>query len=407
MNKNYTTSFSKTLTVTIFGLVLSCCVLAQSQYGWLEKANFAGPARHRAASASVGNRGYMGLGHINSVFDVLYDDWFEYDPGSDSWTQKANYPGGPRMHPATFVINNKIYVGTGRDLATTLHQDFWCFDPITNTWTSIAPFPGAARRGAVAFTLNGFGYVGTGSYHSNFYRYDPSIDTWFPVAPLPGTGRISAVAFAINGKGYLTTGDIGGPTNDMWEYNPTFDSWTQKANLPGLPRMEACGFAMNGKGYVGTGDDFSSGTNYQDFWCFDPVGNSWIQIPDFIGNARRYMSAFVIGNRAYTGLGTSGINYADLWEFGSISGVEENESSNSSMEIFPNPITENASISFSSEVKNAELIITDMNGKEIQIIPNISGKNFSFQRNTIVSGIYFLTLVEGKKIRSVSKIILE
>lgn len=388
-------------------MFFSCCVLAQSQFAWVQKSGFPGPARHRAAAASVGSRGYMGMGHINSIVDVLYDDWFEYDPGSDSWTQKANYPGGPRMHPATFVLNNKIYVGTGRDISTTLHQDFWCFDPITNTWASIAPFPGAARRGAVAFTLNGYGYVGTGSYHSNFYKYDPSIDTWLPVTSLPGTGRISSVAFAINGKGYLTTGDVGGPTNDMWEYDPTLDTWTQKSNLPGLPRMEACGFALNGKGYVGTGDDFSSGTNYQDFWCFDPIANSWIQLNDFVGAARRYMSTFVIGNRAFTGLGTSGINYADLWEFGSISGVEENGFANSSMEIFPNPISESATINFSVEVNNAELTITDLNGKVIRIISNVNGNSYSFQRNNLAAGIYLVALIEKNKIKSTSKIILE
>lgn len=407
MKKQYAITFSKTIFATFCGIVLSCCVLAQTQYGWIEKANFAGPARHRASSAAVGNRGYMGLGHINSVFDVLFDDWFEYDPGTDSWTQKANYPGGPRMHPATFVVGNKVYVGTGRDISGGLHQDFWCFDPVTNTWVSIAPFPGSGRRGAIAFTLNGFGYVGTGSSNTNFFKYDPTTNSWSAVTSLPSMGRISAVGFAINGKGYLTTGDGGGPTNDIWEYDPILNSWTQKANLPGLPRMEACGFALNGKGYVGTGDNFSSGTNYQDFWCYNPLTNSWIQIPDFVGQARRYMSSFVIGNRAYVGLGTSGINYADLWEFGSISDVEENEVVSASMEIFPNPIIETATVTFSREINNGKLILSDMNGKEIQIIPDINGKSFSLQRNNLAGGIYFLTLVEEKKSVSTSKIIFD
>ncbi|HET6989765.1 MAG TPA: hypothetical protein VFJ43_00510, partial [Bacteroidia bacterium] len=96
MGNNYTTNFLKTITAVFCGVFLSCCVLAQTQLGWIEKANFPGPARHRASAAAVGNRGYMGLGHINAIVDVLYDDWYEYDPGSDSWTQKANYPGGPR-----------------------------------------------------------------------------------------------------------------------------------------------------------------------------------------------------------------------------------------------------------------------------------------------------------------------
>jgi N-acetylneuraminic acid mutarotase len=404
MKKKYASISFKKFSAFICGVIFSCAVFAQANYAWVQKAGFPGPARHRGTATSVANRGYVGLGHINSVSDILFDDWFEYDPGSDSWAQKANFPGGPRMHATAFTIANKIYVGTGRDVFTNLYNDFYCYDPATNTWSNIAPFPGAARRGAVSFVLNGNGYVGTGSYHSNFYRYDPTLNSWFPVAALPGSGRISAVAFAINGKGYLTTGDNGGPTGDMWEYDPTFDMWTPKANLPGLPRMEACGFALNGKGFVGTGDNFSSGTNYQDFWSYDPATDSWVQVVDFAGQARRYMSSFVIGTRAYTSLGTSGINYADLWEYGSISAIEENENGLSPMEVFPNPIHETATLNFSEAVKNATLSLRDISGKEIRNYSNVTGNNFQFDRSDIPAGIYFFTLTTQDRIISVSKI---
>jgi N-acetylneuraminic acid mutarotase len=410
MRNNYSKKLLKKISALSCGIFLSCILFSQTQYGWIEKASFPGFARHRISAAAVGNRGYMGLGHVNAVNDILYDDWFEYDPGSDTWTQRANYAGGPRMHPATFVIDNKIYVGTGRDISLVQHQDFWRYDPVTNVWDSIAPYPGAARRGAVAFTLNGLGYVGTGSYHSNFYKYDPNSDSWSPVAPLPGTGRISAVAFAINGKGYLTTGDDGtGPLGDMWEYDPTFDTWTPKANLPGLPRMEAAGFALNGQGYVGTGDNFSSGINYQDFWCYDPPTNSWMQVTDFTGAARRYMGCFVIGNRAYAGLGTSGTNYNDLWEYGSISGVQENNSTNS-ISIFPNPVYESATIHFSNSIEDGTLTLTDVNGKCVREIKNINGNSVLFNREELASGIYFISIFEKTKmipVSNVGKIVLE
>ncbi len=407
MTKNYLKLFFNSIISILVGLIFSVSLFGQTNYGWLQRSGFPGPARHRGTAAAVGNRGYVGLGHINSVFDILFDDWFEYDPGSDSWTQKASFPGGPRMHATSFTIGNKIYTGTGRDVNQVLYNDFYSYDPSTNTWSNIAPFPGAARRGAVSFVINGIGYVGTGSYHSNFYKYDPAIDVWSPVTSLPGTGRISAVAFSINGKGYLTTGDDGGPNTDMWEYDPTFDSWTAKANLPGLPRMEACGFALNGKGFVGTGDDFSSGTNYQDFWSYDPTANTWIQVADFSGQARRYMSSFIIGNRAYTCLGTSGINYADLWEYGSISGIDENTNGELSISVFPNPIHENAILNFSENIQQGELILTDITGKQIQKISNINGYTFQFNRNEISSGIYCITLLQSNKIISRTKILID
>jgi N-acetylneuraminic acid mutarotase len=378
-------------------------IFSQSQYGWIQKAGFPGPARHRASGAAVGNRGYMGLGHINSVNDILYDDWFEYDPGTDSWTQKANYPGGPRYHAASFVINNIIYVGTGRDINAVLHQDFWKYNPATNSWAAVAIFPGSARRGAISFVLNGLGYVGTGSGSSSFFRYDPATDSWTQVLSLPGTGRTSAVGFAINGKGYITTGDMGGPLNDIWEYNPSNNTWTQRANLPGLARMEAGGFALNGKGFVGTGDDFSSGTNYQDFWCYDPVSNSWTQVTDFGGSARRYLTSFVIGNKAYAGLGTSGINYADFWEYGSISDVEE--ISGIQANIFPVPSNENVTISLSSSITNGKIQITDLNGALVRRIENLSGNSFVIERGELSAGIYFIQLEEKGKIITNQKLI--
>lgn len=405
MKNNYTRYVLKILSLLFIGVCLSCSLFSQTQYGWIQKSNFPGPARHRCSAAAVGNRGYMGLGHVNSVNDILYDDWFEYDPGTDTWSQKANYPGGPIMHPATFVIGSKIYVGTGRDVNVVLHNDFYCYDPATNTWTTIAPFPGQPRRGAAAFAINGFGYVGTGSNYSSFYKYNPTTDSWTQVTSLPGSGRISAVAFAINGKGYLGTGDDGGPTNDLWEYDPIANTWSQKANLPGLPRMEAAGFALNGQGYIGTGDNFSSGTNYQDFWCYDPPTNSWMQVTDFAGAARRYMGCFVIGNRAYAGLGTSGTNYADLWEYGSISSVEEQNNS-TSISIFPNPVSESATIHFSTTVNHVDVIVTDVNGKKVREEKNISGDSFLFQRENLPGGIYLIAIYENENRKAVSKMIL-
>jgi N-acetylneuraminic acid mutarotase len=391
--------------LTLF-LFISIASAAQSNLGWLQRAGFPGPARHRATCAAVGNRGYMGMGHINSVVDVLFDDWYEYDPGSDTWMQKANFPAGPRFHATSFVINNKIYVGTGRDVNANLYNDFYCYDPVTNTWSTIASYPGAGRRGAVGFTINGYGYVGTGSYHSNFYKYDPVNDLWTPIASLPGSGRISAVGFSIGNKGYVTTGDETGPMGDIWEYDPSFDSWTAKAPLPGLPRMEAGGFAMNGKGYVGCGDDYSSGTNYGDFWCFDPVTNSWSQIADFGGAARRYLSSFVIGNRAFCGLGTSGINYADLWEYGFISGVEENPHG-SSCSAFPNPFSGQTTLHFSNELIDADYSIVDLNGKEVRKAEHVNGNEITIEQNELTTGVYILRVDPKNSPPVFTKLIIE
>lgn len=378
---------------------------AQTQYGWVQKSSIPAVGRHRSTALSCGNRGYVGLGHINSVVDILYQDWWEYDPGTDTWAQKANFAGGLRYHAAGFTIGNNVYVGTGRAPSSVLMTDFWKYSPATNTWTSIAPFPGAARRGAVGFDINGYGYVGTGSYYADFYRYDPVLNQWTTAAPLP-IGRISAVAMSVNGKGYCGTGDIGGNSGDWYEYNPLLNVWTTKASLPGLPRMEACGFALNGECYVGTGDNYSSGDNYQDFWCYKPSTNSWIQVADFAGSARRYLVAFTLNGRAYAGTGTSGMNYNDWWEYGTISGTEEYAAP--TVSVYPVPSSGPVTFSFSKSTENAvTFILYDMDGRAVRISGFDACREFTIGREELPAGTYTYSITSDSRYISGGKIIFQ
>jgi hypothetical protein len=45
------------------------------------------------------------LGHKN--------DFWEYDPATNAWTQKANFAGLARETPVGFAIGNKGYIGCG------------------------------------------------------------------------------------------------------------------------------------------------------------------------------------------------------------------------------------------------------------------------------------------------------
>jgi N-acetylneuraminic acid mutarotase len=378
---------------------------AQTQYGWVEKSGLPAPGRHRSTALTCGNRAYVGLGHVNSIVDVLYQDWWEYDPGSDTWSQKANYAGGLRYHATGFTIGNYMYVGTGRDPSATLHTDFWKYDPANNTWTSVSPLPGPARRGAVGFEIAGNGYVGTGSYYADFYKYNPVSNSWTAIASIP-TGRTSAVGMSLNGKGYCGTGDVGGNSADWWEYNPAMNTWTQKANLPGLPRMEACGFTLGGRCFVGTGDNYSSGDNYSDFWAFNPSTNSWIQVADFDGAARRYMVAVSLNGKAYAGLGTSGMNYSDWWEYGTISGTEEHVVP--SVNVYPVPSNGPVTFEFSSAVKNSvTCILYDLKGNAVRVSDFESCSEFSLEKDELHAGTYVYSITSGSQFISGGKIIFQ
>lgn len=338
--------------------------------GWIQKADFGGEARHRTVALSIGNYVYFGLGHYNGAGpNILFEDWWEYDPGTNAWTQKANYMGGPTYHSAGFTINNIGYVGTGRVPSTALVKDFYSYDPTTNMWAQLSDFPGSGRRGGVGFTIGEYGYMGTGTYNSDFYRYDPSNDSWSPIASLPGSGRTSAVGFSIGNLGYVGTGNEFGATNDFWEYNPATNSWAQKANVGPTPRQEAGGFSLNGKGYILTGDDYSSGNNFKDVWEYEPSTDTWIQLPDFDGTARRYLSCVTHNGVAYAGLGTSGTNFKDFWLFDQTLSMLERNLDIVSVQTYPNPATDYVTFKIEGleniSLEGLNLSIQSITGKKV------------------------------------------
>lgn len=379
-------------------------------YEWEQKADFGGLARHRTTSLAIGNSVYFGLGHFNGAGpNILFEDWWQYDPSTNAWTQKANYLGGPMYHAAAFTIGELGYVGTGRDPSASLVKTFYSFDPVTNNWTQLQDFPGSGRRGGVGFTLDGFGYLGTGSNTSDFYRYDPGSDTWNQVASLPTSGRISSVGFELNGYGYVGTGNAFGATNDFWRYDASTDQWQQMADVGPTPRQEATGFAVNGRGYILTGDDYSSGNNFGDMWEYIPSSNTWTQLEDFPGNARRYMSCVTLGSVAYAGLGTNGTNFKDFWKFDQLASVLERNLDNIQVTTFPNPTTDFVIFEFdgleNTSLEKIEVSIISMTGQILQT-ENLTADHLKIETSTFGKGTYIYNLTYKDLVLKTGKIIV-
>jgi len=356
----------------IFRLTLFCFTLlsfSATASGWIQRADFAGEARHRTTAVALGNSVYFGLGHYNGAGpNILFDDWWEYDPATNAWTQKANFLGGQTYHASSFTIDNIAYVGTGRIPSTSLVKDFYKYDPTLNLWTQISDFPGSGRRGGVGFAIDGYGYVGTGSGTSSFFKYNPTIDSWTSIASLPASGRISAVGFEMGGYGYVGTGTTSSSnTNDFWRYDPTSNSWLEMAQVGSSPREESSGFSINGKGYILTGADQTIGNDFRDMWEYEPGANTWTQVDDFPGTSRRYLSSIVLGNMAYCGLGTNGVNFKDFWLFDPVLGVIEKNLEHLSISAFPNPATEYINIEVAglenSSFNKLKASVFDSNGE--------------------------------------------
>ena len=131
---------------------------------WTQKATIpTTPARVSAVAFSIGTKGYIGLGiKDEGSTDSYYKDLWEWDQATNVWTKKADFPGTIGCGAVGFSIGSKGYIGTGNINSTTYSKEFWEWDQVTNVWTKKADFGGNARDYAVGFSIGNKGYIGTG-----------------------------------------------------------------------------------------------------------------------------------------------------------------------------------------------------------------------------------------------------
>jgi N-acetylneuraminic acid mutarotase len=226
---------------------------------------------------------------------------------AQNWQQKTNFPEC-RADGVSFVINDKIYYGTGIECLGSENNRFWVFDPATNIWDTIAPMPGSARRIAAGFSIGGKGYVGLGISPAglglnDLWEYDPALNAWSQKANFPGAGRGACVAPTTATKAYVGLGLAYMQFFvDFYEYDPVTDQWTPKAFFPGGFRTWASSFAIGNMCYVGCGTD-NNNVEYSDFWLYDTQLNQWTQKAAVPGSGRYQASAFAINGIGYIGYG--------------------------------------------------------------------------------------------------------
>jgi hypothetical protein len=131
----------------------------------------------------------------------------------------------PLTVPAPFLSPfGKGYIGSGNDTSNNLSSnDFWEWDPNTNTWTQKANVPGLERRAATSFVINGIPFAGCGwngsSYFTDMYRYDGPSNIWTAIASFEGAGAYTSIGFSIGQEGYIGSGGTsGGASMQFWEY---------------------------------------------------------------------------------------------------------------------------------------------------------------------------------------------
>jgi hypothetical protein len=213
---------------------------------------------------------------------------------NDKWFRLKDAPVQDPYNLIYVSHDNMVYLGLNNT------TELWSFNTQTEKWQQLAHFPGRPRAGGTAFILDKKIYFGTGSINyeqpNDIWEYDINNNTWTQKNKYPGAIRSAATAFSLNNKGYLIAGveeapaSYNNPYDDCWEYNPQTDSWTelQSVQYPGW--TSATGFFYAAAISIGKTALFGLGMNmvaypkgyHERMYIFDPnASKQWTQIASF------------------------------------------------------------------------------------------------------------------------------
>lgn len=282
---------------------------------WTQLADPNFSAREDAVCFVLDNKAYVGCGKRDSIY---LNDFYVFD--GTSWNPIASLPGAERSGAVAFASNNKGYVGLGQSVTTTgqqnVFQDFWEYNPSTNSWSAAPAFPGQPRYHAASFEAEGEGHVATGINASanrlkDVWRLNNSTNNWVQMADFPDGVRIKSLGTSILDNGFLFGGT---DNNNVWEYNKALDTWAKRLDLEGPPRDGSILFTIGSKSYYGMGA--GNGSYYTDLWEFDFHAYLLEEQKEFAGTGRKEAIGFSLNNKGYLLMGGNNSDlFSDFWEF--------------------------------------------------------------------------------------------
>ena len=384
--------------------VLFLCMYFQVQaQDWVQVTSLpnAFNETHHSFAFSFDDMGYIVAGNSDSG---MRDDFYQYDPVNDSWTELTPFPGAARGFAIGDTWDGKAYFGFGYD-GTSLLNDLWVFDSSNMSWTELASCPCAARTHPAMIAHNGKVFVGLGGGGGSlgnlkdWWEYDIASNTWSQKDDLPSLRRHHPYQFGIGDYVYTGFGHGDGIFNDWFRYDIAGETWTQVATLPAEGRVAGTQFSYDGLGYVlsGDGDDHGS-MNTGEFWAYDPVTDTWDELPSHPEGSRWAPASFIINGEVYIINGTSFSQYVtQIYKFDLNPVLSTHELTNSSIRIYPNPAIDIINIDLPKNL-NYQANLHDLNGRLISSMTNKSAIDIQ----NVPQGTY---LIEIKDLDSGQKVI--
>lgn len=140
---------------------------------WEQKAQFPSLPRHHPFMFSADGYPYVGFGHGDTF---ISNQWYKYDPATDTWEEKTTLPAEGRVAGTQFSYDGKGYVlsGDGDDHDIMPTGEFFEYDPAEDAWTQLTPHPGPSRWAPASFIVNDEVYLINGwrnGYPSEVWKY--------------------------------------------------------------------------------------------------------------------------------------------------------------------------------------------------------------------------------------------
>jgi N-acetylneuraminic acid mutarotase len=207
------------------------------------------------------------------AYILFQKELWQYNPETNKWLSKADFPGDAISWQSSFSIGDKGYVGTGTTPEGNYTGEFYEYDEASDEWHVLNSMPRGGTQG-IGFAVDEKGYLGLGT-HGSLYEYSTGVNEWQFKTNYPTNSywvnRSDLVASTGNGKVYMGSGNYYGSLTEFYEFDPAQNKITRLSDAPGPGRMNAFSFFLEGKLYVGGGQAYMGGPVYGDFYEYDPL----------------------------------------------------------------------------------------------------------------------------------------
>ena len=302
--------------IAITAVVLSACTDNTPTVAVRVKECAAMPVpRASAAACALDGKGYVFAGR--DANGIYLNDLWQYDPGTDSWTQLSAFPGKARVKAVMAAYDGALYMGLGFSgekvyVDSCYLRDIWRYTPADDQWTRLADCPSANTVSGVPCMVDERMYVlySTGwSQSKDIIYFDIANNRW---GNIPDTGKRPGACFGATGvpfagRFFFSTGLTWENTKQWYEVDIANDRWTPLAAYPGKGRELCAGCATDNYIYLFGGRYFAGehtgGEVFSEFMRYNADSDQWEHCGAMPCGKGENMIAFSINHIAYFGLG--------------------------------------------------------------------------------------------------------